>query len=180
MPDWPYELLEELCDQVGLSRVRRLPAGGMVPVEPPEGAAYWAGTYARLLFWPACEAGLAESARTGQAWLDTVLKADEGGRQAPVDGYLVLAQETAPERGLVRALELSTQVCRKHVIWPDESETGWRGLAAVGVLGLPREAAFVRRQVQPTLDDEAEALWRRIAEHGHAAIAAEDRKKVGL
>ena len=179
MPDWPYATLDALCDQVALVRVRRLPAGAAVPVDPPEGAAFWAATYARLLFWPVAGAGLREAARTGEAWLDTVLKAEEGGR-APVDGYLVLAQEAAPERALVREIELSTQVCRKHVIWPDSSEMGWRGLAAVGVLGLPREAALARRQGPPALDEEAEALWRRIAEHGHAAIVAEDRKKVGL
>lgn len=179
MPDWPYETLDALCTQVALSQVPRLPASRTIPVDPPEGAAYWTGTYARLLFWPVTAAGLAEAARAGQAWLDTVLKSDEGG-QTPVDGYLVLAQETVPELGLVRSLELSTQVCRKHVIWPDDSEMGWRGLAAVGVLGLPREAALARRPVRPALDEEAEALWQRIAEHGHAAVVAEDRKKVEL
>ncbi|SFU96525.1 MULTISPECIES: hypothetical protein [unclassified Methylobacterium] len=177
MPVWPYATLDALCDQVGLSRVERLPAGRTGAVDPPEGTAFWAGTYAGLLFWPVAESGLAEAARTGQAWLDDVLKADEGG-QAPIDGYLVLAQASAPERELVRALELSTQVCRKHVIWPDDCEMGWRGLAAVGVLGLPREAARVRRQARPALDAEAEALWQRIAEHGHGAVVAEDRSKV--
>lgn len=64
------------------------------------------------------------------------------------------------------------------MIWPDDCEMGWRGLAAVGVLGLPREAARVRRQARPALDAEAEALWQRIAEHGHGAVVAEDRSKV--
>ncbi len=179
MPDWPYTTLDTLSDQVGLSRIERLPAGYTGAVDPPEGAAFWAGTYARLLFWPVTEGGLAEAARAGQAWLDALLKANEGG-QAPIDGYLVLALASAPERELVRALELSTQVCRKHVIWPDDCEMGWRGLAAVGVLGLPQEAVRVRRQAQLVLDAEAEALWRRIAEHGHGAIAAEERSKVEL
>ncbi|MCJ2113450.1 hypothetical protein MKK64_19955 [Methylobacterium sp. E-025] len=179
MPDWPYATLDMLSDQVGLSRVEQLPAGYTGAVDPPEEAAFWVGTYAGLLFWPVAEAGLAEAARAGQAWLDALLKADEDG-QTPIDGYLVLALASAPEPELVRALELSTQVCRKHVIWPDECEIGWRGLAAVGVLGLPREAARVRRQARPVLDAEAEALWRRIAEHGHLAIAAEERSKVEL
>lgn len=179
MPVWPYATLDALSDQVGLSRVERLPVGQTGAVDPPEGAAFWAATYAGLLFWPVDEAGLAEAARAGQAWLDALLKADEGG-QTPIDGYLVLALASAPERELVPAIELSTQVCRKHVIWPDDCEMGWRGLAAVGVLGLPREAARVRRQARPVLDAEAEALWLRIAEHGHVAIAAEDRSKVEL
>ncbi len=89
----------------------------------------------------------------------------------------MLAQAEAPGRELVQTLELSTQVCRKHVIWPDDYDTGWRGLAAVGELGFPQEPARVRSQARPVLDEEAEALWRRIAEHGHGAVAAEDRSE---
>ncbi len=51
-PDWPYGTLDLLCGQVGLSRMPRLPTGNPGTDMPPEEAAYWAGSYAKLVLWP--------------------------------------------------------------------------------------------------------------------------------
>ncbi|MGY2049101.1 hypothetical protein [Methylobacterium sp. JK268] len=179
MTDWPYAHLDRLCDEVGLRRLAALPASERTRAAPPADAAMWSGSYAMVVLWPVGAAdALATAAADGQAWLDAVLSAAEGGK-LPIDGYLVLALPgrpgTAEGDGLVRRLEASTHVCRKHVIWPDGGSTlGWRGLVAVSALGFPAAPAARVVTQGPGLDPEVAALWARIQAHGHAKAAAED------
>ena len=180
MTAWPDASLDRLCGEVGLHRSAAPPAGAAEDVAPPPGAVMWAGSYARVLLWPAADEGaLASAAADGQAWLDAILSASEGG-QLPIDGYLILGLPGGPVteegRERVRRLEMSTHVCRKHVIWPDADSTlGWRGLVAVSALGFPAGPAARAAGGAPDLDPEAAALWSRVQALGHVRAAAEDR-----
>ena len=179
--------LDVLCVAVGLIRRPGLPAAPDVPPAPRE-ACLWSSDYAQLLFWP-CHASTAAAieaaAREGQAWFDEVLVQSEkaaGGQ--PIDGYLVLALPVAPgdeAREDVRRLELSAQVCRKHLIWPAlptdaEYEPGlWQRIADVTVLGLPDPEDAPGAELQwPELDKDAQALWDRLAAQGVAATIVQD------
>ena len=179
--------LDALCVKVGLIRSQRIPtAEGQAPA--PEGACLWASDYARLLFWP-CRASdaasIERSARDGQAWFDEVLiQNEQNAHGRPIDGYLVLALPEAPgdeAREDVRRLELSAQVCRKHLIWPsqpsdrDHEPGRWRRVADVTVLGLPdTEEAPGAELHWPELDKDAQALWDRLAEQGVAPTVIQD------
>lgn len=179
--------LDVLCAKVGLIRSQDLPiAEGLA--RAPEEACLWTSDYARLLFWP-CRASdatsIEENAREGQAWFDEVLVQSERNAQGrPIDGYLILALPEAPvdeAREDVRRLELSAQVCRKHLIWPsqssdDDHEPGrWRRVADVTVLGLPEAEAAPGAELHwPELDEDAQALWDRLAEQGVAPTVIQD------
>jgi hypothetical protein len=179
--------LNVLCIKVGLIQGQEIPtAEGLAP--PPEGTELWSSDYAKLLFWP-CGASdvdsIEESARQGQAWFDEVLvESEQSARGRPIDGYLVLALPNPPgddAREDVRRLELSAQVCRKHLIWPAQPadagyEPGlWRRVADVTVVGLPdAEDAPGAELYWPELDKDAQTLWDRLAEQGVAPTVIQD------
>lgn len=173
------EQLNELCVKVGLDRTPELPSPG-VAISAPVGTTLWSSSYALVLLWP-CDGGdyvsVERAAAQGQAWFDEVLVRNEQlslGRL--IDGYLVLALPRAPEadaREEIRRLELSAQVCRKHMIWPSTPadynyETGlWQRVADITVLGLPDAAAPSGSELQwPELDSEAQALWTELSTIG--------------
>lgn len=179
---WPYQILDALCADVDIRRVPELPAMPETIVTPPAEAAFWSGTYARLAFWPAAEDVLVDAAVEAEVWLDDVLTAAESSDR-PVDGYLVIGLPAPPEheeaRSVIRDVELSTIVCRKQVVWPcRDSPGGWRGLAAVSVLGFPDAVASEQVDVAPELDPEAAALWERIEKLGFRRAADQDREGV--
>jgi hypothetical protein len=180
---WPYEALDALCADVGIRRTAAFPAGPQVTMDHPADAAFWSGSYAQLAFWPAVEETLADAAAHAQAWIDEALTAAES-RDRPVDGYLVIGLPRPPEheatRAFVRRIELSTLVCRKQVVWPcAASPGGWRGLAAVSVLGFPPAVRVEEVDTMPVLDPEALALWERIEDIGFAKAAERDREGEG-
>lgn len=173
------EQLNELCVKVGLDRTPVLPSPG-IAITTPVGTTLWSSSYALVLLWP-CSGGdyvsVEQAAAQGQAWFDEVLVQNERlslGRL--IDGYLVLALPQAPEvdaREEIRRLELSAQVCRKHMIWPStpadhNHETGlWQRVADITVLGLPDAAAPSGSELQwPELDSEAQALWTELSTIG--------------
>ncbi|HVB78905.1 MAG TPA: hypothetical protein VNE82_03030 [Candidatus Binataceae bacterium] len=181
--------LDLLCAKVGLTRSDALPpANATGPA--PSGAALWSSDYARLLLWPcpgSDAASVEAAARTGQAWFDEVLVQGEhrtGGR--PLDGYLVLALPSTPgfeAREDVRRLELSAQVCRKHLIWPSapddaEDEIGrWQRVADVTVLGLPDVDAAPGAELEwPAIDAQAQALWDDLNSMGVPATVIQDEE----
>jgi hypothetical protein len=181
------EQLDGLALKVGLARADQLPQATKAAAAPA-GATLWASDYARLLLWP-CEtsdaASIEASAREGQAWFDDVLlQSERHGGDMPIDGYLVLALPAAPgpeAREDVRRLELSAQVCRKHLIWqsapdaPDHGEGRWRRVADVTVLGLPEAEEAPGAELQwPELDAEAQALWDQLASIGVPATVIRD------
>jgi hypothetical protein len=182
-----YAALDPLCAKVGLMRTRHFPNIAHAAIAP-EGVALWASSYARLLLWP-CPANtavaVAAAASAGQRWFDEVLVSGEratAGR--PLDGYLVLALPEPPEdeaREDVRRLELSAQVCRKHLIWPSNTEDAdhetvqWRRVADVTVLGLPDAEIAPGTELQwPSIDAEAKALWEDIDAIGVSAVLLRD------
>lgn len=177
-----YAALDPLCARVGFARAEQLPL--IDDVAAVDGIALWSSSYARLLLWP-CGASDAQTiettAHTAQRWFDEVLTSGErgmGGR--PIDGYLVLALPTPPAddvREDVRRLELSAQVCRKHLIWPslpDDSDHGdvpWRRIADITVVGLPDAGIKPGEELQwPEIDTEAKALWEELDTVGVSAV----------
>lgn len=173
--------LEELCAKVGLVSINDLPQSE-TPIRPPNGSTLWSSSYARVLLWPcgaSDPASVEQAAAAGQAWFDEVLvQGERHTRGRPIDGYLVLALPQAPDaeaREEIRRIELSVQVCRKHLIWPSSADdadgdpVGWRRVADVTVLGLPDAAAAPGPELQwPGLDIEAEALWNELVSIGVA------------
>ncbi|WP_293678305.1 hypothetical protein [uncultured Phenylobacterium sp.] len=124
---------------------------------------------------------LREATDAGEAWLAEYLSEEEHRRGARVvDGYLLVALPTAATEdcaSLVRAIELSTQVCRKHVIWPDEAGD-WRRFDQVTVLGLPAGVTSASGEpAWPSLTGQAAALWSSIQRLGpvRAAVTEEGR-----
>jgi len=175
------EQLDELCAKVGLERTNDLPRPE-TQVCPPEGATLWSSSYARVLLWPCGASDFAsveKAAVVGQAWFDEVLvQGERDTRGHPIDGYLVLALPQAPDanaREDIRCLELSVQVCRKHLIWPssvsdvDYEHGRWKRVADVTVLGLPDAPPAPGPDLQwPVLDTEAETLWNELDSIGVA------------
>ena len=160
--------LDPLCVSVGLPFD--------VDLDAPKGVALWSGSYAAVLLWPVIEDQLAANAVEAEAWFADYLFGEERRRNARVvDGYLLLALSqpvSAALAGAVRSIELSTQICRKHAVWPD-ADGEWRRLDAVTVLGLPKAVTSASGEpAWPTLDAEAAALWSNIQRSG-AKRAAE-------
>lgn len=182
-----YAAIDPLCVKVGLARAEQsLRIEGAAGV--PDGIALWSAPYARLLLWP-CPASDAQTveaaAAAAQRWFDEVLISGErgmGGRT--IDGYLVLALPTPPgdeAREDVRRLELSAQVCRKHLIWPslpddpDHAEVPWRRVADITVVGLPDAEIVPGEELQwPAIDTEAKALWEELDAIGVSAVLLKD------
>lgn len=177
--------VDELCAKVGLRRIK-LP--DMELDRPtPAGTTLWTSSYSQLLLWP-CDAkdaaGVMAAASEGQDWFDEVLVNGEEQSRGPIDGYLVLALSGAPSADAhedVRRLELSSQVCRKHLIWPaDEADPHenagtWLRVADVTVLGLPEtNPASGGELMWPKIDSEAQAVWNDISAIGLAATLLQD------
>ncbi|MQB09393.1 hypothetical protein DXT96_05890 [Agrobacterium sp. ICMP 6402] len=165
--------LEQLCTAVGLAIEGDL--------EAPAGVTLWSSAYAAVAFWPMCEDQLVIDASKAEAWFADYLFGEERRRNARVvDGYLLLAfaqPVTEALLGAVRSVELSTQICRKHAVWP-ETNGEWRRLDAVTVLGLPKAVTSASGEpAWPVLDSEAASLWARIQTSGpkRAAEAEEIR-----
>lgn len=176
------EQIDELCAKVGFVRAEYLPQPEATN-RAPEGAALWSSSYARVLLWP-CGASdsvsVEQAAAVGQAWFDEVLiQGERATRGRPIDGYLVLALPQAPDakaREDIRRIELSAQVCRKHLIWPssatevDHESSRWQRVDDVTVLGLPDAIAAPGPELQwPELDTEAETLWNELVSIGVSA-----------
>ncbi|SIQ87659.1 hypothetical protein [Aquipseudomonas alcaligenes] len=176
------EQIDELCAKVGFVRTEKLPQPGSTD-QVPEEAALWSSSYARVLLWP-CRASdsvaVEQAAAAGQAWFDEVLiQGERATRGRPIDGYLVIALPKAPDTGAwedIRRIELSAQVCRKHLIWPssaieiDGVSSRWLRVDDVTVLGLPEAIAAPGPELQwPEMDTEAETLWNELVSIGVSA-----------
>lgn len=165
--------LGPLCTAVGLN--------AELEIEAPSGVSLWSGSYAAVAFWPTNEAHFTDHAERAEAWFADYLFGEERRRNARVvDGYLLLAFDrpvTKAIQSAVRAVELSTQICRKHAVWP-EDDGAWRRLDAVTVLGLPDGVTSATGEPNwPDLDTESRALWSRIQKSGpKRAAEAEDRR----
>lgn len=189
-----FDLLEsaraeigDLCRKVGLEG-ELLPKFDESAAKPPAGAMLWASAYAAALFWPVSAADvdiLRIAADEGQQYFDELITVKERNTHGRViDGYLILGLPSAPSddvQSVVMELELSSQVCRKHVVWPKpadavdalSTESGkWRRIADVTVLGLPdADTAGAPEVYWPPLDDEAEELWHELENGNPVAIA---------
>ncbi|MET4791644.1 hypothetical protein ABIF64_003822 [Bradyrhizobium japonicum] len=181
------QCVEALCRKVGFHRSDVLPAT-KDSARPPDYSALWISDYAYLLLWPiagnspdALQAGAVEA----EGWFDELLSSVESQRSdRVVDGYLVCALSQLPAdevKDQIRHLELSTRICRKHFIWPEDeqvSETcagGWSRVADVTVLGLPDAAmAGTSELVWPSIDSEAGAVWLDLVHDGVSATAQKD------
>lgn len=166
--------LDRRCERVKLTRVDTNQA------DLVSGARIWTGSYAAVLLWPALAKDvqtLESAAKAGEAWLAEFLLSVETARSARViDGYLLLLLAAKPSEDLleqVRELELSFRVCRKHVIWPLDSDTTQRPrLDAVTVLALPDGVTAASGEVRwPELEPSESELWDRIHSTGGAATA---------
>lgn len=177
--------VDDLCAKVELKRAE-LPIVASEHAVPP-GTTLWTSSYARLVLWP-CGAsdavGVIAAAREGQGWFDEVLIRGEAHSRGPIDGYLVLALPSAPAADAsedVRRLELSSQVCRKHLIWPageadtDETAGTWLRVADVTVVGVPDTMPSGGGElVWPKIDSEAQAVWDDLAALGLSATLIQD------
>lgn len=177
--------IDELCTKVGLQKTS-LPIG-VNGYDIPAMTTLWTSSYAQLVLWP-CDAndasGVIAAARNGQDWFDEVLVSGEAGSRFPIDGYLLLAlpREPAAEANEdVRRLELSSQVCRKHLIWPageaDSQEIAgtWLRVADVTVVGMPDTMPSSGDElVWPKIDSEAQAVWDDLVEIGLSATLIVD------
>lgn len=181
MIDWPYDLLDEMCKRVGLLRHALLPE--FIEVEkPPDIVAWWDSEYAQLLMWPVPEPSVETIRKVsvrGSDWLDHSLAKAEKKDQAVIDGYLVLVLPAMPSLDILeelRRIETSTQVCRKHVAWPqyDNNQAIWHRLMELTVIGLPKGNQGESGTGWPVLGTEEEEVWRRIERLGHNVVAKED------
>jgi len=73
-----------------------------------------------------------------------------------LDGYLLIAINTEPDDlmlNAIRKVELSSSVCRKHVIWPKgKGEGKWDNrLRYVTVLGLPSTVESIKLDFEETV-----------------------------
>lgn len=158
--------IEERCAKVGLA------AEGLEGASVASQASFWVAPYACVLLWPVeTEASLLSEANRAESVFHDVLSARERPRgDRPIDGYLILLLATAPSDDIddmVRELELSPQICRKHVVWPLEeaNEAGaiWSRLEAVTVLGLPEAQTEGGIDVAwPELEGPADELWQEL------------------
>ena len=177
--------VDELCAKVGLRQAGLPVAAGEHAV--PAGTTLWTSSYARLVLWPcgaSDAAGVIAAAREGQGWFDEMLVRGEAHSRGPIDGYLVLALPAAPAADAsedVRRLELSSQVCRKHLIWPageadpEEAAGTWLRVADVTVVGLPDTMPSSGGElVWPKIDSEAQAVWEDLAALGLTATLIQD------
>jgi hypothetical protein len=187
-PDYSacVEAIELLCARVAMSRQPQLPSLANV-AKLPAGTALWSSTYARLLLWPVSSNQsevIARAADEGEGWLDALLSQAEGALTAPVDGYLVLALQSAPEPEAddkIRKLELSARICRKHLIWPSPADAlaagaePWTRVADITILGLPDAVTASGDAVYwPEMSEAAEVLLRALQEKGAPAVAQLD------
>jgi hypothetical protein len=179
--------LDLLCRKVGLEMAQALPTTKDA-VQTPPFAALWSGDYAHVLLWPLSgisPASIEKSASEAEGWLDDLLSGYEGkspGRT--IDGYLVLALPQPPgddAKEEIRRLELSTRICRKHVIWPTVGQNDehpaepWCRVADVTVLGLPEAVmAGTSELIWPQIDTEADAVWADLLQLGAPATAQKD------
>ena len=166
--------LDPLCRGVGLSTSDRLDKAA-------DGAALWLGPYASVLLWPATEADLADTTNTAEAWFGDLLLREEDSRSARVlDGYLLICLPAKPPETLepvLRSIELSTRICRKHVVWP-EADGEWRRFDSVTVLRLPEGVTSVASDLQwPTLSNDGKAMWADIQDRGGVAAAQAEEKR---
>jgi hypothetical protein len=179
--EWPYALIDNLGNKVGLYRCTELPAFEGIESLPDE-VAFWISDYAYLLLWPISEMNteaLRVAGSRGQDWLDHAIANAEGKSGSVIDGYLVLvlALPASPQVAAeARRLESSTQVCRKQVVWPETDTTAepWRRLLNVTVLGLPDGWSSEVNAGWPELDLEAQEIWQRVDKSGHNAAAEGD------
>ena len=162
--------------------------------QPPTGTAYWTSDYARVLLWPLSSSdasSLEDSMLEGEGWLDAALHGDERDVAGRIlDGYLVLAMPSAPPKDAydeIRRIELSSRICRKHLIWPDgamgEGEIQrWTRIADVTVLGLPATnvQAPTGELQWPELEPEAQEVWRCVSQSGGKDAARREADKLGL
>ncbi|TIM41239.1 MAG: hypothetical protein E5Y55_25590 [Mesorhizobium sp.] len=180
------QALEPLCAKVAMARQAQLP--GLAEVaKPPAGTALWSGGYARLLLWPVAANQsdvIARAADEGEGWLDALLAQTETLSTAPLDGYLVLALPAppAPETDEeIRKVELSSRICRKHLVWPSSTKAlaagaePWARIADITALGLPDAATAASDTLYwPDIGDAADALWLELQEKGAPAVAQAD------
>lgn len=160
--------LDTLCRKVSLQREIAPEIDGIGKL--PEGSAFWSSNYACLLLFPVMDcslSGFQESAAMALDFLDGVLSERER-HNKHADGYLVLALKSKPEDELdiaVRALELSTNICRKNTIWPKSGDTpaSWDRISDISVLGLPDMTAESSEMLTwPIMSEEIKALWLEI------------------
>lgn len=161
--------LDPLCRAVGLAPVE-------IATTSPVGARLWTADYAALLFWVGTADSLRDATVAGEAWLAEYLAKEEQCRGARVvDGYLLVALPQPAkddDAALVRAIELSTQICRKHVIWPEDNGA-WLRIDEVTVLGLPPGVTSASGEpAWPSLTAEAASLWAAIQRLGAVRAAA--------
>jgi len=186
--DGARKQLDTLCAAVGLFQATKLPSVEHQDA-PPEGATLWQSPYANVLLWP-CEANCLDDIKTasgrGENWFDQVLCGEETKRAGGVvDGYLVLALSQQPPtdtRDDIRRLELSSLICRKHLIWPStpddkDHEPGlWRRVADVTVVGLPHVDVPATGDLHwPELDQDAKAQFDELQQLGVQGVAIKDR-----
>ncbi|PZQ65135.1 MAG: hypothetical protein DI570_02650 [Phenylobacterium zucineum] len=155
--------LGPLCEAVGL-QARSETRGATAD------ARLWSGRYAAVLFWPSAGDQLSEDVGVAEAWFADFLASEEALRGARVlDGYLLLGLSAKVDDAgvaLVREIELSTRICRKQVMWPEETGE-WRRFDAVTVLGLPPGVTSAEGEpAWPKHGAAASALWAEIQEHG--------------
>lgn len=173
----PTDEIGALCEKVGL---KPTPLSEIDAFATPPGAALWSSDYACVLLWPVAEQGglaLQDALGKAEGYFDELLVEREAGNRT-IDGYLILALPFEPldeMAELVSRAELSTQFCRKHLIWPNKNEEGktvWPRIAAITVLALPDTSDFGPSDVYwPQLGKEASKLWNELEGQNPIALA---------
>lgn len=186
--DVAREQLDTLCVAVGLVQAAKLPEIDQQDAPPP-GATLWQSAYANVLLWPChgnCLDDIIDAAERGQGWFDQVLSREEAQQTGRVvDGYLVLALSQRPPadtRDDIRRLELSSLICRKHLIWPSAAEDEdhvpglWRRVADITVVGLPKVDVPATGALHwPDLDEVAQGQLDELQQLTVQGVLANDR-----
>ncbi len=170
----------ELAEKVGFA-VADLPQDFAPNGGYPSGCHLWVSNYACMLLWPVgtdTVQDLREASALGEDVVSQILLQEE---RVPPDGYLILAVPSEPVADAletVRDLELSSRVCRKHVVWPEvevgvgEAERRWKRLQYVTALGLPTPPTVPTKEAYwPKLDKAGSDLWAEIEKDKPTVVA---------
>lgn len=176
------KLLDELTSRVGLSRYQGALNLGDGSI-PPESITVWLGSHAVLAvcFADPDHAAFDEATSGCVRWLADILDGWRHRRGRLFDGYLVMALRQPPEetqRAHLKQFELATNVCRRHVIWPEALGDWSRRISEIAVLGLPTAGTVTPPEIEVDLPDPAQQCLAWFSDSGANIVRVFEKLEV--